>query len=510
MAVAVTVASGNAGGRASESSRPPMTASRQRIRNVVLNLENCILSHERLLNTPSLQDGLDAELEIDLRFVGCEMIQSAGILLRLPQVAMATGQVLYQRFYYSKSFVAHNFEIVAMACVVLASKIEEAPRRVRDVLNAFHHLEQLRRKQTPEPLLLDHTYMTLKNQVIKAERRVLKELGFCVHVKHPHKMIVTLLEVVLRQESNERLLQLACGMTFILFSAEDERRGRVDLTSEARGWERNYMNDSLRSDIFVRHTPETIACACIHLAARLIRTPLPNSPQWYRPFGVTDSDIEDASIRILSLYARPKVDVDHLGEVIKELRAKQQEEKKASTSYATRLKLIVGTKVIVRGRGDSEAVENSNSNSNVQGPSLKAQWLQGRAGEIVPVSNGTKRDYHISVGRDDHKDETRNHNKVELNLQRTQRDAASRGGFPESHEREREKRRSDERHTAIDKDNNNDDDRRSGSAKKSHKRRSRERSRSRTISPDRRRRNRGRVARSRSRSRDNGRRRDRR
>jgi len=38
------------------------------------------------------------------------------------------------------------------------------------------------------PLVLDQTYINLKNQVIKAERRVLKELGFCVHVKHPHKV----------------------------------------------------------------------------------------------------------------------------------------------------------------------------------------------------------------------------------------------------------------------------------------------------------------------------------
>ena len=28
------------------------------------------------------------------------------------------------------------------------------------------------------------------------------------------------------------------------------------------------MNDSLRSDVFVRFAPETIACACIFLAAR--------------------------------------------------------------------------------------------------------------------------------------------------------------------------------------------------------------------------------------------------
>ena len=38
------------------------------------------------------------------------------------------------------------------------------------------------------PVLLDQGYVNLKNQVIKAERRVLKELGFCVHVKHPHKV----------------------------------------------------------------------------------------------------------------------------------------------------------------------------------------------------------------------------------------------------------------------------------------------------------------------------------
>ena len=39
-----------------------------------------------------------------------------------------------------------------------------------------------------QPVLLDQGYIHLKNQVIKAERRVLKELGFCVHVKHPHKV----------------------------------------------------------------------------------------------------------------------------------------------------------------------------------------------------------------------------------------------------------------------------------------------------------------------------------
>lgn len=34
------------------------------------------------------------------------------------------------------------------------------------------------------------------------------------------------------------------------------------------------MNDSFRTDVFVRWQPETIACACIYLAARQLQVSL--------------------------------------------------------------------------------------------------------------------------------------------------------------------------------------------------------------------------------------------
>lgn len=34
---------------------------------------------------------------------------------------------------------------------------------------------------------------------------------------------------------------------------------------------RNYMNDALRTNVFVRFEAETIACACIYLAARALQ-----------------------------------------------------------------------------------------------------------------------------------------------------------------------------------------------------------------------------------------------
>ncbi|KRZ25003.1 Cyclin-L1, partial [Trichinella pseudospiralis] len=279
---------------------------------VSITLENPILPAEILNNPPSLADGMDYETERAIRFCGCDLIQRASILLRLPQVAAATGQIIFHRFFYARSFLRCTFDYVCMACIYLASKIEESPRRIRDVINVFHQLKQRRMiKQgllsenktraggsyalthidvefwkfmvvffislnqseffwneraslvdtklnrflrkievsrwyfhsddnyawLPQqkfelstevgcdlmcsiaisfkchfvlqrvinafnlfchgicktfcrilPCALDHRYVYLKNEVIKAERRILKELGFCVHVKHPHKV----------------------------------------------------------------------------------------------------------------------------------------------------------------------------------------------------------------------------------------------------------------------------------------------------------------------------------
>lgn len=166
----------------------PVNKNGKRPVSVILTIERSIIPNDRLHPTPSTLDGLSEEDEMGLRILGCELIQSSGILLRLPQVAMATGQVLFQRYYFCDSFLKTNMENTAMASVVLASKIEEAPRRIRDVINVFNHLKQLRSGSKIEPLPLDVNYIDIKTQVIRVERKLLKKLGFCVHIKHPHKV----------------------------------------------------------------------------------------------------------------------------------------------------------------------------------------------------------------------------------------------------------------------------------------------------------------------------------
>jgi len=69
----------------------------------------------------------------------------------------------------------------------------------------------------------------------------------------------------------------------------------------------NYMNDALRTNVFVRFSPEAIACACIFLSARLLKIPLPTCPAWFMVFDVTEAEVAEIASNIVALYDRPAV-----------------------------------------------------------------------------------------------------------------------------------------------------------------------------------------------------------
>ena len=53
---------------------------------VKVSLSVQLLKPEKLYPTPSMNDNLPFDVEFDLRLTGCELIQTAGRLLKLPQV----------------------------------------------------------------------------------------------------------------------------------------------------------------------------------------------------------------------------------------------------------------------------------------------------------------------------------------------------------------------------------------------------------------------------------------
>lgn len=111
-------------------------------------IDNFYLTDEQLKDSPSIKDGIDEATETTLRIYGCDLIQESGILLKLypstvlifslfsifkflfqcpmqyagsivsficvvyrPQAVMATGQVLFHRFYCKRSFARFDVKV---------------------------------------------------------------------------------------------------------------------------------------------------------------------------------------------------------------------------------------------------------------------------------------------------------------------------------------------------------------------------------------------------------------
>ncbi|PLW45540.1 hypothetical protein PCANC_10150 [Puccinia coronata f. sp. avenae] len=93
--------------------------------------------------TPSAVDAIPAHLERELRLYGALLIQQAGVLLKLPQIVMATAATLFQRFFFVTSFLHFGIRDVSAGALFLASKLEEKPARIRDIINVYDYLQQL-------------------------------------------------------------------------------------------------------------------------------------------------------------------------------------------------------------------------------------------------------------------------------------------------------------------------------------------------------------------------------
>ena len=88
-----------------------------------LTLENLVIPDERLLNTPSAKDGMPRDVEVNLRVTGCEYIQSAGLLLRLPQVSTVLNLSISHFYISSLPWPLHRFSFIVSIMPSLLSNL---------------------------------------------------------------------------------------------------------------------------------------------------------------------------------------------------------------------------------------------------------------------------------------------------------------------------------------------------------------------------------------------------
>ena len=123
--------------------------------------------------------------------------------------------------------------------------------------------------------------MMMKNNVVVAERKLLLNLGFVCQIKHPHGYIYVYLKTLFL-ENNMRIFNTAWAS----------------------------MNDCMKTDLFLRYYPKTIAAACV------VRTCTRSDPEfelpvidgfhWYEVYGVSSEDVEHIIDILDRLYERKK------------------------------------------------------------------------------------------------------------------------------------------------------------------------------------------------------------
>jgi Cyclin, N-terminal domain len=135
-------------------------------------------------------------------------------VLQLSLETRFTAAVLLHRYYAATGISItdeddshEECKYVAAACLFLACKREEEPRRLRDLINFVHMVDWKSSLQpddaiaaptvtvqwNPTPPDLDAGYWKSKDLLVQTEQRVLRLLAFDVAVSHPHRVVALLL-----------------------------------------------------------------------------------------------------------------------------------------------------------------------------------------------------------------------------------------------------------------------------------------------------------------------------
>ncbi|XP_020114061.1 cyclin-L1-1 isoform X2 [Ananas comosus] len=377
-------------------------------------IDTFYLTDEQLKNSPSRKDGIDEETETTLRIYVLYLVHSFNC--HRPQAVMATGQVLFHRFYCKKSFARFSVKRVAASCVWLASKLEESPRKAKHVIIVFHRME-CRRENLP----IDHLdvfskkYSDLKNDLIRTERHLLKEMGFICHVEHPHKFISNYLATL--------------GTP-------------LELRQEA--W--NLANDSLRTTLCVRFKSEVVACGVVYAAARRFQVPLPEDPPWWTVFDADEVGIQEVCRVLAQLYSLPKAqyipvckDNDSFTMLNKtpDTQAPKESPNNGTTNDSSTPKDTGSTKDALIKAALDKLKESKKSEDD--GKNVPAE-LDGKEDLTVKSKSDYKLDASIERGREREKERSRG------------RDRDSRGRESDRDSRGRDSDREREREREIDRD----------------------------------------------------------
>ena len=151
---------------------------------------------------------------------------------------MATGVVFYHRFYMFHSFNEFPRYITATCCLFLAGKVEETPKKCKDIIKAAKAWLEGKNLKSYADKFTDESI----KEIMVHERILLQTIKFDLQVDHPYGYLLKYAKTLKgNQEQIRSMVQMA--------------------------W--TFINDSFCTTLCLQWEPEIIAIALMYLTSKL-------------------------------------------------------------------------------------------------------------------------------------------------------------------------------------------------------------------------------------------------
>ncbi|XP_078580545.1 uncharacterized protein LOC144864385 isoform X2 [Branchiostoma floridae x Branchiostoma japonicum] len=218
---------------------------------------------QQLMDTPTRKCGVDADKELSYRQQAANLIQDMGQRLTVNQLCINTAIVYMHRFYMYHSFTKFHRNALAAACLFLAAKVEEQPRKLEHVIRVAHVCLH---RDSPNLDTKSETYLQQAQDLVINESILLQTLGFEVAIDHPHTHVVKTTQLIRGfQNRAQRGQEMAKSCL---------TNAPKDLAQTAYFMATNSLHLTAFS---LQYKPTVVACMCIHLACKWASWEIPRS-----------------------------------------------------------------------------------------------------------------------------------------------------------------------------------------------------------------------------------------
>ncbi|RKP18734.1 cyclin-like protein [Rozella allomycis CSF55] len=130
--------------------------------------------------------------ELEERQKRASSIQKLGVLLHLPQSVIATAIYIMQRFHLKYAIQENSIEDVTMTCFFLAAKIEETPKKLKEIMMIYYRNIKNDTNITPDK----EEFIKVHDRILQLETCALKSIKFELIIEHPYPIAINFCKIL--------------------------------------------------------------------------------------------------------------------------------------------------------------------------------------------------------------------------------------------------------------------------------------------------------------------------